>query len=394
MSEKNQDFEKRSKFLAVALTVSVTFNVALLVNFAFLAFKQDPPSLAIGSEKEVNSFKESLESRIDSMFGKSMKELLDLLKDESPIEEGYKTRDLALACLSNFHYLNIEKALSGTILQKRYVRFEKKGSGESFEFVLYPGLKEEHFQAVYAFVQSEKWPFTPEGVFFELKKGGVKTDASLKEAFYKTEHFQLIELLFKRNQLTVTKELLLKMILLNDFESLDKFNSRLLQSRQFPKDLLFNWLKSCIQLGSSTAATLIVELDPNYVLKSFEDVELSRIIKNLKIKSDRTLYFLRELITSIRADPIRKDAATKLYGLYADSMPQEINHLKFMQDIAQNNTLSQISIFPHSKEYIIKEGDTLWQIARKNKVSVEKLIEKNHIDKNKPLQIGKVLQIP
>lgn len=391
MAKKATDLEKKTKFLGVALSISVAFNIALLVNFSFIALKQETTIVENKEAKESTQTIASIASIVDSFLEKNMNELIDSLQDEAPLEEGYKVRDLGLSVLVNFHHLNIEQALSGIGLQKRLAHFEKKGSGEQFEMLLFPGLNNEHFKAIRHFLNSEKWPFTPEGIFYELKKSKNSVDPSLKEAFYKTPHFELIELLHKRNRLNPNREMLLKILLVSDFSYLDKFISQLIHAGDFSVDHLYQLLKHSLHLGSSIAATFLIELDPNYVLKTLEDIELARIIKSLKTRTDRTLYFLRELVSSIRSDSIRKEAATRLYLLYADALPKEINHLDWIKTLKVKKEKEKSPQENLLKEHIIREGDTLWNIARKYKIPIDQLISWNHLDKNKPLQIGKVL---
>ena len=394
MNERNIELEKKIKFLVVALSISAAFNVALLVNFSFIALKQEDISHDKAYFQEPKLEIPALASTLNDMLEKNMQQLTPILNDQTTLEEGYKSRDLALAVLSGFHYLNLEKALSGAMIQKRVARFEKRDSGEQFELTLYPGLSDEHFKAVNAFIKSEKWPITPEGIFFELKKQHSNFDASLKEAFFKTQHFEMIDLLFKRNYLSPSKETILKILLVSEFLQLDQLVQLLIRSGSFPKELLQDYLKQAIEQGSSYAATLFVDLDPNYVLKNLEDADLKKILKNLKVKTDKTLYFLKELIGSIRADAIRKEAALKLYVLYKDTMEPDASQGDVIKKMTVRDSPTPIEKKENPKLHTVKAGETLWQIARQHKTSVKEITDKNGLDRNKPLQIGKVLNIP
>ncbi|NBT86193.1 MAG: LysM domain-containing protein [Alphaproteobacteria bacterium] len=395
MIEKNIEEEKKRKFLTVALSISIAFNVALLINFSFLVFKQEIPKIETiyKDATEIVQAIPALESLLNQLLEKPMAELIPILSDQTILEEGYKARDLALAVLAGYHYFDLEKAISGVTLEKRVVHFEKKDSGEQFELILFPGLVDEHFFAINQYLKSEKWPFTPEGIFFELKKHLGPSDLSLREAFYKTQHFELIELLMKRNNLSPSREIILRILLLDDFQRIDHLVQKILKKSSFPKEFLQNLLQEAILKGSAQAATLFVELDANYLLKNLEDKDLLPIIKNLKTRTDRTLYFLKELTRSIRTDAIRKEAALKLYALYKDSLPESKNQkdiLKKLTAKVEDHSTSGHSFIIH----IVKEGETLWQIARKYKVPIKEIVEKNKIDKTKPLQIGATVYVP
>lgn len=56
-------------------------------------------------------------------------------------------------------------------------------------------------------------------------------------------------------------------------------------------------------------------------------------------------------------------------------------------------TVARKSIAPRSKFYTVKEGDTLEQIARRNKIDVNTLVKNNKNVKEKSLQIGQTLKI-
>jgi membrane-bound lytic murein transglycosylase D len=49
---------------------------------------------------------------------------------------------------------------------------------------------------------------------------------------------------------------------------------------------------------------------------------------------------------------------------------------------------------PLSKEYTVKQGDTLWAISRANNITVSELCKINNIAENKTLSIGTVLSVP
>jgi membrane-bound lytic murein transglycosylase D len=49
---------------------------------------------------------------------------------------------------------------------------------------------------------------------------------------------------------------------------------------------------------------------------------------------------------------------------------------------------------PLSKEYTVKQGDTLWAISRANNITVPELCKINNIEENKILSIGTVLSVP
>ena len=49
---------------------------------------------------------------------------------------------------------------------------------------------------------------------------------------------------------------------------------------------------------------------------------------------------------------------------------------------------------PHEPTYVVKDGDTLSAIAYRYNVSVQALVARNRLDKDKPLKLGKTLTLP
>jgi LysM repeat protein len=393
MEENRNGSDRKVKFLTVVLSISLAFNLALVINFAFIAYEQFRPvkeSLIEKAPLALESKNVSFESIIDQYMSKSMTQLTQDLKDSTQVQEGYKVRDLALSFLVNFHYLNLEKALSGIDVQRRVARFEKKGSGEQFELWLYPGLQDTHFKAVETFIASEKWPITAEGLFYEIKKGSWEKNQTLKQAFFQTKEFDAFSLLFKRNNLHISCDELLKLLAVNDYNYIEKFAKTLLKTGDFSYLQLQQFLKQSIHLGSNFAATCLIELSPEYVIKNIEDQELAIILKNLTAKTEKTLYVLKELVSSIRQDALRKEAALRLYVLYSDVLSKEVVSL---DKIKKKQVELPLVEKPKNNKYVVKEGDTLWKIAKANQLTVEKLAELNAIDRKKILKVGRTLVV-
>lgn len=389
MASKQIDYEKRIKFLSIILSISLAFNIGLLINFSFIAIRQDSHIVEALPVPVVKTLAPSLERSIDFFLNKSMTELMLDLKDISYLEEGYRKRDLALAVLVNFHYFNLEQALPGMIPQKRAIYFEKKGSGEQFELLLFPGLTDQHFRAIDQYIRAEKWPITAEGIFYELRKNK-NPELSLKEAFYKTPNFETFEILFKRNQLPFPREALLKVLLANDYLDLDQFFKKIVKDGTFSKDVLYDFLKKMTREQNAQAATWLIELDPIYLVKALEDQELLDLIKALKAKNEKIFSFLKEIVTSIRSDGIRKEAAYKLYMLYQDALPQENSQFDWMKALIKERKEDPKEI-KNLKEHKVKVGDTLWQIARQYQIPLDLIVKWNNLDKTKPLQVGRNL---
>lgn len=381
------DHEKRIKLLTIALSVSCAFNIGLMINFGFMAVNQMRGTEGVHQvkSKRLASFEPLCFSQvIDRYFDRSMEELMVDLKDCTYVEEGYKVRDIALSFLVHFHFFNLDQALGQPPQERRVAKFQKKGSNETFDIPLFPGLKDSHFLAIEKFLNAEKWPITAEGLFEELKKEG-KKDPSLIQAFYKTAEFEAMLLLVKRNKLSISKAQVIQLMLLYDYLDIKKLARHLMKTGEFTLQACREFLMGAVHKGSTAAATLLVEADSPYVLKICEDEEAALILKLLKTKTDKTLEVLKGLIASMRSEKIRKEAALRLYVLYADELAKEVSvigKVKKKQEAAHEG-----------KSYRVKEGDTLYKIAKAHGTSVEKIIEWNGLERQKPLKVGVLLTV-
>jgi hypothetical protein len=120
---------------------------------------------------------------------------------------------------------------------------------------------------------------------------------------------------------------------------------------------------------------------------------------------------LKALITSVRSDILRKEAALKLYAFAKEMPPEPYNHTialrRFIPHFIEATTpeLSHkgevqpvlIENKPKnqapSKKVVVEEGDSLWKISRRHHVTVEDLRQANRLDSDR-LRPGQVLFIP
>lgn len=178
MSKKNQQSTvKKRSWLGQAFIVSIAMNIGLMSSLVYIACKKniqtvDFPVDKAASEVVSKSFYTSTSSTdvLPEFFDASFEELFQYLADDTLVEDGYRKRDFALACLVSFHHFDIKKALSGTQLQERFLEFTHKDGGEKITLKVYPGLDDEQFDAIGHFAKVEKWPLTTQGIFFELQR--------------------------------------------------------------------------------------------------------------------------------------------------------------------------------------------------------------------------------
>lgn len=52
-----------------------------------------------------------------------------------------------------------------------------------------------------------------------------------------------------------------------------------------------------------------------------------------------------------------------------------------------------ITLKPRYKHYIVRQGDTLESVAKKFMMSIEEIVRRNKLDKNKELKVGTVILV-
>ncbi len=387
---------KKIRFLTKLLLVSVAFNIGLLTTVLYMRSERRPLEEKRG--KKIVLEKSNGEV-LAGYFKNNFNDLVRELKDKTILQDGYMKRDLALACLVNYHYLNLEKAISGKPLQRRKLTFVHHDGGENFQIEVFPNLDDLDFSLVEKFIKEEKFPFSIEGLFIDLKKQGREKDAALEKTFYATFEFTMLHTAMKRLNETITKEKVLDCLLEASFEEFREWVNQTKLGIPF-LDAMRNFFLGCLKKGSSEAASLWVALDNDYIQRKFTDLELHALIPLMKENSLPANIFLKQILCSVRSDEVRKESALKLYEFEKISPPNPYDHeealkrflpMMFLKKEAPKQEV--ISYTPLQKKHLVVDGDSLWKISRKYKISIEELRDYNHLKSDK-LKPGQELFIP
>jgi hypothetical protein len=397
---ENLSFEnpwlKKNRLLTKILLISVSLNIGLITKVFFI------------SESKLSAFEAKTKTILvdktngeilSSYFKMALPDLLLELKDKTFLQDGYTKRDLALSCLVNYHYINLEKAIPGKILQKRKLTFYHNEGGESFQITVFPNLDDLDFQLVEKFLKEEKWPFTSEGLFLELKKEFKNEDSLLRAAFFASKEFYFLYSNLKRLNEGVSKESILNFLLQGSFTDLSDWYSRAISN----EDNLMNirlFFDTYIKIGSTRAAELWVMLDSEYILRKLTDLELNSIIQLIEKEDLSTNIFLRQILCSVRSDEVRKSAALKLFKFCKEQVPEPYDHelalRRFLPKFFSSQERSVKVEKPQAqilKKHVVLEGDSLWKISKKYGVAIEEIRRVNQLQKDK-LKPGQEIIIP
>lgn len=401
-----EQWAKKGRFLTQALIFSGALNIGLLTSFFYFIARDKKEAVAFEFQPTSNDPKHLTNTETIAHFATmSYAELVDMLGNQDPIEEGYKKRDLALASLAAFHFINLEKALQGFPLQKRCLTFQRKDGPELVDITVYPGLTEDQFQGLVQFIKTEKFPLTTKGLFFELKQGKMPRESSLLEAFYLTPEFTTLMTLFNRAGVPLPSEYVIEMIAQGNWSLIERFTQEQKLSQDLSPSRLKNLLSSYVRCRSVLAAKILLEWDRDFILKKLDDPDVMVFLDLFSTKTASLETFLKEIITSPRSDAIWKKAAEKLYAFSDLPCPEPYDHLVTLQTFAPNllqdrHVTQQQEVVPPAavpvkskRTHLVQSGENLWKIARKYKVSIDALKKANQLETDK-LRPGKELVIP
>lgn len=407
---------RRTKWLTQALIVSGTLNIGLIATFVYFVIRERQASLSLELRpvvKESISKELSNEQFLRAYSILPYQELLLRLDSSERIEGGLTKRDIALACLVAFHHFNLEKALEGVVFQKRSLLLRNVEGSETMEVVVYPGLADDHFQAISNYAKTEKWPFTTQGLFYELKRAiAVGTDTALPQinrdlmdAFCLSSEFSAVETLFTKTGLVLPPEALIELICAGDWKMLSQFCSHQKRALDLSVKRRRQFLLSYLDQHAFLAAKLLLSTDLDYVIKHLDDTHLLKLFEH----SYELLPELKEvagsLLASPRTDAVWKRAAEVLYASAQEHLPEPYDHHQVLHRFAPQLLPAAIKPIDNAVKshhapislkkrfHKVESGDSLWKIARRYKVTVQALMELNQLESER-LKVGKQLEIP
>lgn len=390
MNETSQNqSSKKLRVLTVALIFSGVLNIGLIATCLFTGGEE---SKAHPFAHPVVQERGSTETTMDRYFTQlkplSFSGLVSCLTNKDPVSEGYLKRDLALTALVAFHHFHIEKALSGVPLQKREIVLSDGTRGD-----LFPGLANNHFDAIIRFAYEEKWPLTTEGLFKLLKKG--PNDKSLCQAFSMTPEFRSLEMLFQKTKQPV--EILLKLVSEGSWDILGKFSNEQTELLDLSVERRRSLLLGYLKMGSKTAAQILLNTETPFILKKLDDQGTVELLSLLTEKSSAAELLCLELLRSPRSDAVWEAAVKNLYAYAGHETPTPFNLKAVMSQFIPSSIPpkeeKKIERIKEGRQHVVKEGDTFWKIARLYNVNVDELVQANGVDKNS-LRPGMTLNIP
>lgn len=384
---------RKFRVLTICLIFSAAINIgALAIAIAYLIQdRTDALSVPFPVSRMAGAIEEATNQKLLLHYSRlSFRELAALLTNADFVEEGYRKRDLALSALVSKHFFHLEKALGAIPLQKR--SFETDG----LVFSLFPGLTDDQFQAIIRFAYLEKWPLTGQGIFALLQKSKKPRDPSLAQAFFLTPEFYALSSLFQKCDPSVAAADLIDLACEGTWPMLEGLLLQQSQMLDLSVEKRRRLLLSYLALQSPAAASLLIQTDFDFALKRLEDkgiLDLLRCIEPTGAKLIQT--FCIELLKSPRSDAIWLKSAELLYGSGDEKLPQPFDRSLVLARFAP---LSSPQLAPPPppqprRHHVVQEGESLWKIARQNKVTVDQIVHLNGLEKE-TIRPGMILQMP
>lgn len=401
-SSLEQHWMQRARALTQALIISGTLNIGLISTFIYFTLKdkqsvmsQEVPSVALSSKSSFTN------EQVLSVCSKaSFSELVAMLKSEELLEEGYTRRDLALASLTAFHHFPLVKVLGEAVLQKRKISFSV-GNGERVELLVFPGLKTEHFEAVLQFAHTEKWPLTAKGLFLAIQSCQPPYDPSLLEALYTTSEFHHIYILLQKGIPSLERSVLVDLLQAGSWDKMKEIAEKLRVLQCYDVEACREVLMTyALNFHSTVAGRLLLQHHAEYIMKRLNDEQLIAFL-DLHVQQEEFLQPLaKELLLSPRSDEVRQKAASFLYAMAQEMMPQPYDHLAALQRFFPERSIAPVlQVVPKQEPiqlhriHTVQAGESLWKIARKYQTTVDEISKLNHLESDR-LKLGKKLQIP
>ncbi|ACZ33569.1 lysM domain protein [Chlamydia pneumoniae LPCoLN] len=356
-------FKRKTRWLWQVLILSLGLNMLFLLLFYSAIFRKDiyklhlfsGPLIAKSSRKVYLS-----EDFLNEISQASLDDLISLFKDERYMY-GRPIKLWALSVAIASHHIDITPVLS-----KPLTYTELKGSSVRW---LLPNIDLKDFPVILDYLRCHKYPYTSKGLFLLIEKmvqeGWVDEDC-LYHFCSTPEFLYLRTLLVGADVQASSVASLARMVIRCGSERFFHFCNEESRTSMISATQRQKVLKSYLDCEESLAALLLLVHDSDVVLHEFCDEDLEKVIRLMPQESPYSQNFFSRLQHSPRRE-------------LACMSTQRVEAPRVQED--------------QDEEYVVQDGDSLWLIAKRFGIPMDKIIQKNGLNHHR-LFPGKVLKLP
>lgn len=431
-----------SRWTSWLLVLSISLNVAV---GAFLVFQLQDGVLWFEVETREPltsplpdlSRSDSLKGELNLLNGKTDEELIGTLDDETQVANGYRRQELALAALHRRGY-QIEDPLRplGAWPQPMSAFSWTTSDGKPMACKLFSTVGPREIQAIKSFLRETAVPLTAEGMVRRMKEGPDST--LVRASLVRTDEWMAFSRVFgglsEEDRLSFSKEIggeAFSMIIdwahshadpkeigpfivsifskfpsqaLAEFVASSYADDVVLQAPDEAVVLLYSHLLPQSEAGVRLAMRLlhgqrklpVWQASQAYLARAASMPTLSAMNR------EEVLAWLQHIAHP--ESPSSRETPKQIIGVEAPKkieIPQVVPSSPPQPQVAQKRSSPATSVSTRVatrqlqpyRTYVVRKGDTLWAIARRFNVDVEKLKYLNGL-KGTTLSPGKVLRIP
>lgn len=380
-------------WLTQTLILSGVLNVIFIGIFFYFLVRENPFPIAFEYTPVLIQQEEVLipAEIVKTFLPLSRYQLIEKLKNEQLVEDGYRVRDFALSLLVYREHIDLRRALGVKSLSERRWKI-----GAKHELILFPGLEKNDFDKIEAFLREEAWPQTSFGLYCLIKKQLTSSDPTLLQTFCQTPEFLALETLFGRSGLPIKKGAILALACESDWSEIEKHLNMQKENCNFHEKRRQEFLLHALESHSKTAAYLCLITDFPFASKQLDDAHVCLLLDLLAQGTHEAIRYAKEIAVSQRSDQIRQKAFRKLvdFGVARneplaarlEARPGAIGELRPVFREAPPAS-------PPTSTHLVQPGESLWIIARKYKISIEDLMAKNGLS-SQTIRPGQALKIP
>lgn len=359
------------RFLTRLLLISGCCNViALLIGFygCFAgSFWLPLHQLTLFKQSKQHTHVPTLHDALHHLHALSLQQLIELLDHKETVKEGYYLRDLALSYLVWQHHFDIERALQSLPkIQSKMLSVYIEGT--LCKLPVYTGLTYAHYDAALAFGRKERWPITVDAMFALLKNPKTKELPFLKESFCLSSPFQLLNKSLLGNKPCATasqegwsEELMFTKVLEGDFQQFIACASTV------AKRASSTHIARQAFLGFYPAQGAIQAAVQGTVQPQAKALVIAKDVSSAVVTAPKA-------IKEVAKAAVKVTIQTPAKQMFASAATATAAHT-------------------NPKLYIVRNGDSLWKIARTFEVDIDKIKSYNALTGDS-LRPGLSLLIP